>query len=278
VLLVGNPNTGKTTLFNRLTGQNARIGNYPGITVERRSGSSRLDGNKLVEVVDLPGTYSLSARSAEEQIALWAVLGQGPYPPPDLCVFVADASQLSRNLYLALQLAELGLPMVVALNMIDEAADNPPNIAAIERLLGVPCVAVSARRGSGMSALLATIERALLDKPKPHPQISYPSALLADADSLASALPAGMASTPEQRRALALWALTSIEEDDELTEIDPALRQATLAMRQASSRDLDQEVIAARYGWSGTRRSASFQSARIASCCTRCGASACSCW
>ena len=249
MLLVGNPNTGKTTLFNRLTGQNARIGNYPGITVERRSGSSRLDGNKLVEVVDLPGTYSLSARSAEEQIALWAVLGQGPYPPPDLCVFVADASQLSRNLYLALQLAELGLPMVVALNMIDEAADNPPNIAAIERLLGVPCVAVSARRGSGMSALLATIERALLDKPKPHPQISYPSALLADADSLASALPAGMASTPEQRRALALWALTSIEEDDELTEIDPALRQATLAMRQASSRDLDQEVIAARYGF-----------------------------
>ena len=68
VLLVGNPNTGKTTLFNRLTGQNARIGNYPGVTVERRSGTSRLDGNRLVEVIDLPGTYSLSARSASSPI------------------------------------------------------------------------------------------------------------------------------------------------------------------------------------------------------------------
>ena len=249
LLLVGNPNTGKTTLFNRLTGQNARIGNYPGVTVERRSGSSRLDGNQLVEVVDLPGTYSLSARSAEEQIALWAVLGQGQYRTPDLCVFVADASQLSRNLYLALQLAELGLPLVIVLNMIDEAGDNPPNTAAIERLLGVPCVAVSARRGSGISALLATLERALKDRPTPRPQVAYPPALLADADALGASLPAALRSTKERARALSLWALTSIEEDDELTEIDPALRRATLALRQASSRDLDQEVIAARYAF-----------------------------
>ena len=128
VLLVGNPNTGKTTLFNRLTGQNARIGNYPGVTVERRAGSSRLDGNTEVEVVDLPGTYSLSARSAEEQIALWAVLGQGAYRRPDLCVLVADSGQLGRNLYLALQLAELGLPMVIALNMFDEVGENPPSV------------------------------------------------------------------------------------------------------------------------------------------------------
>ena len=249
VLLVGNPNTGKTTLFNRLTGQNARIGNYPGVTVERRSGSSRLDGNQLVEVVDLPGTYSLSARSAEEQIALWAVLGQGQYRTPDLCVFVADASQLSRNLYLALQLAELGLPLVIALNMIDESGDNPPNTAAVERIFGVPCVAVSARRGSGMSALLATLERALKDRPTPRPQVAYPPALLADADALSASLPAALGNTKERARALSLWALTSIEEDDELTDIDPELRRATLALRQASSRDLDQEVIAARYAF-----------------------------
>ena len=253
VLLVGNPNTGKTTLFNRLTGQNARIGNYPGITVERRSGSSRLDGNRLVEVVDLPGTYSLSARSAEEQIALWAVLGQGQYQKPDLCVFVADASQLSRNLYLALQLAELGLPMVIALNMIDEAGDNPPNTEAIERLLGVPCVAVSARRGSGMSALLATLERALTDKPTPRLRIDYPAPLLADADALSSSLPASLRDTPERARAMALWALTSIEEDDELTDIDPELRRATLELRRTSPRDLDQEVIAARYAYIDAR-------------------------
>jgi ferrous iron transport protein B len=249
VLLVGNPNTGKTTLFNRLTGQNARIGNYPGVTVERRSGSSRLDGNRLVEVVDLPGTYSLSARSAEEQIALWAVLGQGQYQAPDLCVFVADASQLSRNLYLALQLAELGLPLVIALNMIDEAGENPPNTTAIEQLLGVPCVAISARRGSGMSALLAALERALAEKPTPRAAVAYPPALLADADALSASLPAALRDTPARARALALWALTSIEEDDELTEIDPALRQATLALRRTSSRDLDHEVIAARYAF-----------------------------
>jgi len=253
VLLVGNPNTGKTTLFNRLTGQNARIGNYPGVTVERRSGSSRLDGNRLVEVVDLPGTYSLSARSAEEQIALWAVLGQGQYRAPDLCVFVADASQLSRNLYLALQLAELGLPLVIALNMIDEAGDNPPNTEAIERLLGVPCVAVSARRGSGMSALLATLERALADKPTPRLHVAYPAALLADADALTASLPAPLRDTPERARAMALWALTSIEDDDELTDIDPELRRATLALRRASPRDLDQEVIAARYAYIDAR-------------------------
>jgi ferrous iron transport protein B len=253
VLLVGNPNTGKTTLFNRLTGQNARIGNYPGVTVERRSGSSRLDGNRLVEVVDLPGTYSLSARSAEEQIALWAVLGQGQHKKPDLCVFVADASQLSRNLYLALQLAELGLPMVVALNMIDEASDNPPNAEAIERLLGVPCVAVSARRGSGMSALLATLERALTDKPTPRLRVDYPAALLADADALATSLPARLRATPERARAMALWALTSIEEDDELTDIAPELRRATLELRRTSPRDLDQEVIAARYAYIDAR-------------------------
>ncbi|HEY6078216.1 MAG TPA: ferrous iron transport protein B [Polyangiaceae bacterium] len=249
VLLLGNPNTGKTTLFNRLTGQNARIGNYPGVTVERRSGRSRLDGNVEVEVVDLPGSYSLSARSAEEQIALWAVLGYGAYPPPDLCVFVADASQLGRNLYLALQLAELGLPLVIALNMIDEVSDNPPSAEAIERLWGIPCVAISARKGSGMSALLATMERALAHKPQPKPSVSYPDALLRDAEQLAEALPAELRGSPERDQALALWALTSIDDDDELHDIDPALRRATLALRHASHRDLDQEVIAARYAY-----------------------------
>jgi ferrous iron transport protein B len=249
VLLLGNPNTGKTTLFNRLTGQNARIGNYPGVTVERRSGTSRLDGNRQVEVVDLPGTYSLSARSAEEQIALWAVLGQGDYQRPDVCVFVADASQLSRNLYLALQLCELGLPLVIALNMIDEVADNPPSAQAIEQLLGVPCVAISARRGTGISALLAAMERAVSHPPRPSVSVPYPAALLADAEQLAGALPEAWREPPEHARALALWALTSIDEDDELSDIEPELRRATLELRRQGGRDLDQELIAARYGF-----------------------------
>lgn len=247
VLLVGNPNTGKTTLFNRLTGQNARIGNYPGVTVERRAGSSRLDGNTEVEVVDLPGTYSLSARSAEEQIALWAVLGHGAYRRPDLCVLVADSSQLGRNLYLALQLAEFGLPMVIALNMFDEVGENPPSVEALERLWGVPCVALSARRGTGFSALLSAMERALREPPKPHSAVEYPPELLLDMTRLASALPPDLRGTPERERALAMWALSSIDEDDELSEIDPQLRQATLELRRSAGRDLDQELITARY-------------------------------
>ncbi len=249
VLLVGNPNTGKTTLFNRLTGQNARIGNYPGVTVERRSGTSRLDGNREAEIVDLPGTYSLSARSAEEQIALWAVLGHGAYRTPDLCVFVADATQLARNLYLAVQLAELGMPLVVALNMIDEAGDNPPNTEAISQLLGVPCVALSARRGTGISELLATLERALVEQPRPRLTVDYPAALLADAERLAPALPADLREPPARARALSLWAITSLDEEDELTDIEPELRRATLALRGESQRDLDHEVIAARYAF-----------------------------
>ncbi|HYQ31259.1 MAG TPA: FeoB small GTPase domain-containing protein, partial [Polyangiaceae bacterium] len=122
LLLIGNPNTGKTTLFNRLTGQNARMGNYPGITVERRSGDLTLraaGAERVVEVVDVPGAYSLSARSAEEQIALSAVLGWAENPRPDLCVLVVDAGQLARNLYLVTQLLELDVQVVVVLNMID---------------------------------------------------------------------------------------------------------------------------------------------------------------
>jgi ferrous iron transport protein B len=247
VLLLGNPNTGKTTLFNRLTGQNARIGNYPGVTVERRSGRVELGSGTEVEIVDLPGTYSLSARSAEEQITLWALLGQAGHPPPELCVFVADATQLARNLYLGLQLAELGLPLVVALNMVDEAGDNPPDPAQIERLLGVPCVAVSARRGTGVPELLRVVERALVERPRSKLSIAYPAPLLADADRVARALPPELRGAPERERALALWALTSIDEDDELAHVPDELRRETLRLRRAAERDLDQEIVQARY-------------------------------
>src|SRR5262245_21149261 len=116
MVVIGNPNTGKTTLFNRLTGQNARVGNYPGVTVEHRSGKLELgESGTSVEVLDLPGAYSLSARSPEEQIAINALLGLGEMPKPDLALAVLDAGQLARNLYLLLQLAELRVPFLVAL-------------------------------------------------------------------------------------------------------------------------------------------------------------------
>jgi ferrous iron transport protein B len=251
VLLIGNPNTGKTTLFNRLTGQNARIGNYPGITVERRSGdlTLRSDGQpRVVEVVDVPGAYSLSARSAEEQIALSAVLGWAENPRPDLCVVVVDAGQLARNLYLVTQLLELDVRLVVALNMIDEVRDDPPNVEQLSRSLGVPCVATDARRGSGLAELERAIGAALALPPRTARRIAYPSALERDLERVSAVLPEGWRENTARARALALWSLTSIETDDELEGVDPGLRKCCLALRaEAQPRDIDQEVIATRY-------------------------------
>ena len=251
LLLIGNPNTGKTTLFNRLTGQNARIGNYPGITVERRSGELALNisgGRRVVEVVDVPGAYSLSARSPEEQIALSAVLGWSANPKPDLCVVVVDAGQLARNLYLVLQLLELDVKVVVALNMIDEVKDNAPSASELSRFLGVPCVATDARRGAGIDALKAAITTSLAAPSRSALRISYPEALERDLEQVGRALPKAWAENASRSRALALWALTSIEADDELQGIDPGLRAESLTVRaKATTRDIDQEVIATRY-------------------------------
>jgi ferrous iron transport protein B len=253
VLLIGNPNTGKTTLFNRLTGQNARIGNYPGITVERRSGDLRLNragAPSSIEVVDVPGAYSLSARSPEEQIALSALLGLGGNPRPDLCLVVVDAGQLARNLYLVLQLLELDLRVVVALNMIDEVRENPPNEAEVARFLGVPCVATDARRGLGITRVEEALASALASGPRTGLRVPYPDALERDLSEVTRALPTAWAETQARARTLALWALTSIESDDELEDIDPGLRVASLAVRAravAAGRDLDHEVIATRY-------------------------------
>jgi len=253
LLLIGNPNTGKTTLFNRLTGQNARIGNYPGITVERRSGDLTLRSGgapRVVEVVDVPGAYSLSARSAEEQIALSAMLGWSENPRPDLCVVVVDAGQLARNLYLVTQLLEFDVQVVVALNMIDEVADNPPNVAELSRILGVPVVATDGRHGAGLTELDRAIATTLALPARSPLRIQYPNALERELEQVAAALPSEWRASPARARALALWALTSIETDDELQGIDPALRARCLAVRAAAgARDIDQEVIATRYAF-----------------------------
>src|SRR5207248_3320357 len=119
--LVGNPNTGKTTLFNALAGMRQRVGNYPGVTVETKKGHLIYEGLSL-DLVDLPGTYSLAPRSPDEMVAVDLILGQEQGEPrPDVVVSIVDASNLERNLYLTTQVLELGVPVVVALNMIDVA-------------------------------------------------------------------------------------------------------------------------------------------------------------
>jgi ferrous iron transport protein B len=255
VVLVGNPNVGKTTLFNRLTGQNARVGNYPGITVERRSGKLRASGAEGdLELVDVPGAYSLSARSAEEQIAINAVLGFGGNPKPALVVAVVDAGQLVRNLYLVTQLAELEVPLLIAVNMIDEAGDNPPSLDAIAETFGVPVVATDARRGTGVEALRKAIGGALARQPAPRLELAYPAALAADVERVVEALPPEWRASPGRDRALARWALASVEPEDELGEIPEPLRARCLELQEsAGDRDLDREIIATRYAFLDAR-------------------------
>jgi ferrous iron transport protein B len=162
VALVGNPNTGKTTLFNRLTGLRARTANFPGTTLERRVGSLILGGRR-VEMEDLPGLYALSTGSEEERVARDALLGNAGRPRPSAVLLVVDQTNLARNLYLASQVRELGLPLLVALNMSDIAGAEGLRVDApsLSAELGAPVVAVSARTGEGMAALRHTLERLL---------------------------------------------------------------------------------------------------------------------
>ena len=148
--LAGNPNCGKTTLFNELTGSNQYVGNWPGVTVEKKSG--QLKSRADVSVVDLPGIYSLSPYSAEELVTRNFVLEAGP----DVILDVVDATNIERNLYLTLQLAELGRPMVVALNMMDMLKSRGVSIDVqkLEHLLDLPVVPISASRGKGIRELV----------------------------------------------------------------------------------------------------------------------------
>src|SRR5512135_830472 len=160
VALVGNPNCGKTTVFNALTGLRHKIGNYPGVTVERKEGKIALGDGAAWTVLDLPGTYSLLANSPDERVTTEIILGQAAHTPrPALIVCVIDASALERSLYLASQLLDQGLPLVLALNMMDVAERQGIRINArsLSCELGVPVVPMVASRGSGIDALRKAI-------------------------------------------------------------------------------------------------------------------------
>ena len=148
--LVGNQNSGKTTLFNQLTGSNQHVGNFPGVTVDRKDGAIR--GRENTSVTDLPGIYSMSPYSSEEIVSRNFVLNERPH-----CIInIVDVNSIDRNLYLTMQLLELGMPMVVALNMMDELTGNggSVDINAMEHLLGVPVVPISAAKNEGVDELI----------------------------------------------------------------------------------------------------------------------------
>ncbi len=151
IALAGNPNTGKSTVFNALTGSHQHVGNWPGKTVEKKEGFFEYKGLRI-RVIDLPGTYSLSAYSLEEQIARDFIVKE----KPALVVNVTDAANLERNLYLTTQILETGAPMIVALNMSDVANSRGLKIDALKMsrsLGGIPVIKMTARKGQGLDEL-----------------------------------------------------------------------------------------------------------------------------
>ena len=164
--LAGNQNCGKTTLFNALTGSNQHVGNFPGVTVEQKIGTVRKtkDGSD-VKIVDLPGIYSLSPYTNEEIVSRDYIFNE----KPDGIINIVDASNIERNLYLSLQLAELGLPMVIALNMMDEVESNGGSINTkkLSEILGVPVVPISAAKGEGIEELKDVFIKTVESKEKP---------------------------------------------------------------------------------------------------------------
>ncbi|WP_322974543.1 ferrous iron transport protein B [Pedobacter sp. PF22-3] len=159
VALVGNPNTGKSTLFNRLTGLNQKIGNFPGITVDKKTGFTKLADGKEAEIIDLPGTYSLYPKSADESIVFQVLADKNNNSHPDVIVLIADASNLKRNMLLYSQVADLGIPIILALNMIDLSAKQgiEINLDKLSEKLGIQVVSISARNNIGIDKLKQTI-------------------------------------------------------------------------------------------------------------------------
>jgi ferrous iron transport protein B len=159
VALVGNPNTGKSTLFNSLTGLNQKIGNFPGVTVDKKTGYTTLSDGRTAEIVDLPGTYSLYPKSQDESIVFSILADKANALKPDLVVVILDATNLKRNLLLYTQVADLKIPVVIALNMMDLAKKSGINIniGLFSKKLGVPVIPVAARKGEGIDKLKEAI-------------------------------------------------------------------------------------------------------------------------
>jgi ferrous iron transport protein B len=232
VALAGNPNTGKTTLFNALTGARAHVGNYPGITVERRVGTHDAHGHSW-RVTDLPGSYSLSAHSPEEEIAHHALTGQMGDPIPEVVIVVVDATNIARNLLLLLQIAEIGRPVLVALNMMDAAAKEGVDIdvAVLQRELGCPVVPMIAARGEGLEALGAAVAAVAADPQRGQiAETAWPAAVseaIARArDVLAKFPPRQVADQNEQPNGNVLWWLST---DPEIASAEvPGLGAALL--------------------------------------------------
>jgi ferrous iron transport protein B len=160
IALVGNPNSGKTSLFNVLTGLNQKVGNFPGVTVDKKTGQATIGENCIANIIDLPGTYSLYPKRADEWVSYKVLLLQDETIKPDMVVLVADASSLKRNLLFCSQIIDLKIPLVIAFTMMDLAKQKGTqiDIPGLERELGVPIVAINPRKNKGIAQLKKAIE------------------------------------------------------------------------------------------------------------------------
>jgi len=250
ILIAGNPNCGKSTLFNAMSGGSAHVGNYPGVTVDRTSASLVL-GSRTVELVDVPGMYSLTASSPEEQLAVNALIE----PRTEAVVCVVDATTLQRGLYLALQLIETGVPVVIALNMMDAAEKLGLRIDTerLSALLGAPAIPVVATKRKGLEALRDALESVLASRPDTKaPGVSYGEALESDIAELIPRIEEWRPQAqPRELRAFALWSMLSLG-DDSLMGVPGGVRETAERIRAealAQGRDPDLEIIGARYAW-----------------------------
>ena len=155
IALLGNPNTGKTSIFNALTGLTQKVGNYPGITVEKKEGICRLNRNTKGHIIDLPGTYSLNASSIDESVVIELLLNKNSEDFPDVCVVVTDVENLKRNLLLFTQVKDLGIPTVLVINMADQMKRKgiSLNIPFLEEALDTKIALVSTRQDKGLEVL-----------------------------------------------------------------------------------------------------------------------------
>jgi len=239
VAIIGNPNCGKTTLFNNLTGSHQRVGNWPGVTVERKEGNFR-DTAGQIRVVDLPGVYTLatppgdSSGSLDERLARDYILSADC----DVVINIVDAGNLERNLYLTAQIAEMGRPMVVALNMVDTNRRNGIRIdvPALEKRLGCPVVPLVASRGDGVTALIGQV-REIAARPRPPAQITYGEKV----EQLVAVLTGLVGDAAAHGGVGARWLAIRVLEGD-------AAARALIAGRGETERDVKQAIDGAGLG------------------------------
>jgi ferrous iron transport protein B len=254
IAVIGNPNTGKTTLFNALTGLSQHTGNYPGVTVESALGELTIEGDRFL-AVDLPGTYSLAPRAPDEMLAVSVLFGYGKdIPAPDAVLCVLDATNLDRNLYLLTQVLETRRPVVVALTMMDLAQKYgiQIDVEALQRKLGVTVIPVHAARRTGLTELQRALRLSILQPSIPEPSVRLPESFALEVDTVLLTLANGQRQLPRFLiERLLIDAGGSIEKElvrQFGNEVETAARAARERLT-ATGTSLAQLETATRYRW-----------------------------